>query len=779
MNAQKDKLPHTVKERIEQSKRVHKGIVLRFYLIAWVFVLVAVVVWGRLYWIAGVEGAEWREIERNHRPAKDVVEYPKRGSIYAATGELLRVSVPFFRMRFDFRAEGYTTLCDTNRRKERQVLDTLTQISYRAIPRLHTLDKSRTKETLIQRWLEYSNKGKRGADLYGCNITFEEYKALIGDSLMWVYERKRGSDTLKRTKKRTPYYMALNSDKISTRRAPNGDMAKSALGSVLGRTQDSITVAIGGIEEYYNKYLAGSFGIREEKFRTNRSTTIQKNPPIHGSDVYTTIDWKLQDVAEKALVEQIDHYQAYRGSVAVMEVNTGRIVAISNKERNLKTNKIEESGNHIFIDLMEPGSTLKTASMVIALNDGIIDPKASIDIGNTRVWHYRGRPIQDHNVGVLTYEEVLARSSNIGTAKMIVAGYEHRQADYVNKLKALCFGDSLKSDIPRPSFPTIHSPEKKYWDKLTLSRMSYGYAMQIPPIYILTFYNAIANGGHIMRPYLVDKIVNNRGEVVLENKPTVLRSDIATPHTIDAVRTMLRMVVTDGTAKSLRTPLVAISGKTGTARYTDRGRGYINNEHVVSFCGYFPSENPRYTVYANIVRPQNPKGRPAAALMAGTIVKAVAIADAKRQKQINFEEVRPDAVPSAMPHLLSGRRTSLQRFSQQTGIALYTAEEALPTPYVTVQTSKDRKMAITSITPRRREIMPSVIGMSASDAYYLLLNHGLTVYLKGRGEVVEQSKPSGSKILKGEQVLLYLKPKHLPAPTAIQSDTSTPPKQHE
>lgn len=771
MPTEKDNIPHSVRERIEQNRRAHKKIVLRFYSIAWVFVIVAFVVWGRLYWIAGVDGAEWRRIERAHRPVKDVVEYPKRGNIYTSSGELLRVSIPLFRMRFDFRSEGYLALCDSNRCNEREVLKTLAQISLRSIPRLRTLDKANTEEALVQRWLKQSNKGNRGADLYGYNITFDEYEALKRDSLMWTY-KKDG-----KKKGRSPFYLALNSDKISKRSSPNGDMAKSILGFVLERTQDSITVAQGGIEEYYNKYLAGSFGIKEQSFRTTRSTTIRKTPPIDGADLYTTIDWTLQDIAEETLIAQIDSYQAHRGSVAVMEVNTGRIVAISNKKRDLKTNKIEETGNHIFLDLIEPGSTLKTASMVIALDDGLVHPKETIDIGNNRVWHYRGKPIKDHNVGVLTYEEALANSSNIASAKMITAGYEHRPERFVKSLRALGFGDSLRSDIPNPSIPIIHSPGGKAWDKLTLSRMSYGYAMQLPPIYILTFYNALANGGRIMRPYLVDRVINSKGEIVLENKPTVLKSDIATPSTIDAVRTMLRMVVTEGTAKHLRTPIVSISGKTGTARYTDPGRGYIPDEHVVSFCGFFPSENPRYTVYANIVRPQNPKGRPAAALMAGPIVKAIAIADAQRQKQINFEDLNASKVSPIAPHLLSGRRPSVVGFSEQAGLSLSSDEEHQKTSYVTPQTQKDSKIDLVPINAQRQEIMPSVIGMSASDAYYLLLNHGLSVQLKGRGEVVAQSKPSGSKIGKGEKVLLHLQPRH--SPSTPPKDISTPDKQNE
>ncbi len=766
MESTQKKVPPSVQENIEQNKRAHDKTVRRFYVVAWLFVVAAFVVWGRLYWIGGVDGATWRKLERSHRPPKDIVEYPKRGNIYTATGELLRVSIPYYRMRFDFRADGYNELCSVNRCKEGEVLRTLADISFRNVPRLRKLDQVNTESALVQRWTVFSQKGFRGADLYGYNLTFNEYEALRSDSLMYNYN-KNGKKT-----SRSALYRALHSDKINIRNAPNGEMAKSILGSVHDRTRDSITVAVGGIEEYYNKYIAGSFGIKEQSFRTTRSTTIQKTPPIDGCDLYTAIDWTLQDVAEKALIGQIDSFQAYRGSVAVMEVSTGRIVAISNKERDLTTNQIKEGGNSIFLDLMEPGSTLKTASMAIALDDGLISPKETIDIGLSGNWYYRGKPIQDHNRGVLTYEEALANSSNIATAKMVVFGYEEHPDVFVQKLRALGFGIHLKSDIPRPSTPVIHSPQSKGWDKLTLSRMSYGYAIQIPPIYILSFYNAIANGGRLMRPYIVDKIVSPKGEVILENKPTVLQSNIATPSTIEALQTMLRMVVTEGTAKSLRTPIVAISGKTGTARYTEPKYGYIKDEHVVSFCGYFPSENPRYTVYANIVRPQKPKGRPAAAPMAGSIVKAVAIADTQRRKQIKFDGMKGNHSTSA-PRLLSGRRTSTQDFSQQVGLNLRHIEKKGTTPYVST-TLKDDTINLISITPQREEIMPSVIGMSASDAYYLLLNHGVSVRLRGRGEVKTQSKPAGSKIMKGESVTLYLTPIQR-ANEENRVATSTPP----
>lgn len=496
----------------------------------------------------------------------------------------------------------------------------------------------------------------------------------------------------------------------------------------------------GGIEEAYDSLLRGEPGIGYRQRMRKRTVNVTLREPVNGADVYTTLNVEMQDILDRALYKRLRELNAQGGWSAVMEVKTGQIKAISNFSRTSRSDtSFVESYNRLVQDLIDPGSTFKTVSYMVMLEDGKVTPETQVNTGDG-TWNCHGKVIRDdHAVGIVTADEAIVQSSNVAISKLTTAAYETNQQAYLDGVVRTGIMDSLgiECDFPGAQPPRKRSVTERSWSKISLGQISYGYENRIPGISILNFYNAIANGGRMMRPYIVSRVEKD-GDVLYERKPETVRKRICSPQTLAAVRHALEGVVDHGTAhrNAAWTPRVKIAGKTGTAQRYDRGSYANSNGHYVSFVGYFPADEPQYTCIVVIDRPRA-LGRPGGGYMAGPVFRQFAEEVYALHCERTLRDVVRDSLHAPQPVVKRGpeqsTRAVLGRLKLDT--LHFDAVELTPSP---------------------AGVMPNTRGMGAEDALFKLESLGLSVSMSGRGAVTAQSIPAGSRIARGNHVHLTL-----------------------
>ena len=535
----------------------------------------------------------------------------------------------------------------------------------------------------------------------------------------------------------------------NNRKRPFGSLAQRTIGDVYA---DTALGAKNGIELAFDTLLKGKKGVTHRQKVMNKYLNITDIEPIDGADIISTIDVDMQDICEKALVDKLYELNAMVGVAVLMEVKTGEVKAIVNMSKG-NDGKYYEMRNNAISDMMEPGSTFKTASIMVALEDGKIEPDTKVDTGNgVKMMH--GRPMKDHNwnrggYGVIDVTRILEVSSNVGVSSIIDQYYYDNPQKFVDGLKRLGITEPLHLQIAGEGKPNIKGPKERYFAKTTLPWMSIGYETQIPPLNILTFYNAIANDGIMVRPKFVKAAVKD-GQIIQEYPTEVIREKIASESTLEKIRTILEKVVSQGLAKPAGSKQFAVAGKTGTAQISQGAAGYTagGRKYLVSFCGYFPADAPKYRLIVSIQKP----GLPASGgLMAGSVFSK--IAERVFAKNLSYELKNAiDSTTVVIPDVKSG---DLAETSYVLG------KLNVPTEGKTSKTSWGRveedsvgvKLEQQSL---KTGIMPNVVGMGAKDAVYLLEKAGLKVNIAGVGKVTRQSIPSGNKYLKGQTVALQL-----------------------
>jgi cell division protein FtsI (penicillin-binding protein 3) len=499
-------------------------------------------------------------------------------------------------------------------------------------------------------------------------------------------------------------------------------LASRTIGDIYGEYEKG---GKNGLElQYDSLVLRGKSGTSTRRKVNGKWINVMDEKPVNGKDIVSTIEINIQDITEKALLNKLQELDAESGTAVVMEVATGEVKAITNMGR-IREGVWGETKNYAVSDLSEPGSTFKVVSMMVALEDGLVHPEDSVDTGNGVV-QLTGHELQDHNAnrggyGMITAAKSIRYSSNIGVAKLIMRAYGNNPGKYVDGIYKIGFHKDMKLEIPGYGIPRIRHPKDStalYWSRSTLPWMSFGYETQIPPRYTLSFFNAIANDGKLMKPIFVREIREN-GRTIEKKKPQVINNRICSPSTLAAIRQMLDDVVNcpDGTGKPARSDKVRISGKTGTAQLSQGSAGYKAGglSHQVSFCGYFPSEEPEYSIIVVIRKPRN--GAPSGGLMCGAVFKTIA------------EEVYSKNI-----------------ISNAKAFPLDTIHPVEP---------------VFKINPADRTVdsgqVPNVKGMGAKDAVFAMESAGLRVNISGRGAVVAQSIPPGTNVIKGQTVGLQLK----------------------
>ena len=550
------------------------------------------------------------------------------------------------------------------------------------------------------------------------------------------------------------YQSGLHEVPYNQRKKPFGSLASQTLGRLYA---DTAMGARNGIELAFDTVLKGRNGITHRQKVMNKWLDIIDIPPVDGCDVVTTIDVGMQDICEKALVDKLKEINANVGVAVLMEVKTGDVKAIVNMTKASDGNYYEMNSNAIS-DMLEPGSTFKTASLMVALEDGKITPETVVETGNG-VKNMYGSQMRDHNwykggYGTITATRALEVSSNIGVSALIDKYYHDDPQKFVDGLKRMSIDQPLHLQIGGEGKPNIKGPKERYFAKTTLPWMSIGYETQIPPMNILTFYNAIANDGVMVRPKFVKEIL--RGDEVVKRFPTeVINGKICSDNTLVKIRKMLRGVVTDGLAKAAGSDQFAVAGKTGTAQISQGKDGYRSGkrEYLVSFCGFFPSENPQYSCIVSI---EDPGGYPSGGVQAGSVFSRIAERIYAKHLYRNLAQAK-DSTAVFVPKVKDG----------DIGEAAYVLRALdIPGNSGTVPASNEPVWGKATSTPQyanlkttkqNNKLVPNVVGMGAKDALFLLESNGLKVHLSGMGKVSKQSIPAGTILRKGQTITLALK----------------------
>lgn len=702
-----------------------KNIMLRFSFIIFLMVLVGIAIICKAGVIMFAERQYWKDVA-DRFVKENVTVRPTRGNIISSDGQLMASSLPEYKIYMDFKAGG-------------EVKDSLLMLYMDSICEgLHQIFPDKSKKEFKSHILKGRKKQSRNYLLYPKRISYIQYKEAKRLPVFNLNKYKGG----------------FHEQAFNQRKKPFGSLAMRTLGDMYADMEQG---AKNGLELSYDSILKGRNGITHRQKVMNKYLNIVDIPPVDGCDIITTIDVGMQDIAEKALVDELKEINATVGVAILMEVQTGDIKAIVNMTK-CNDGIYREIRNNAISDMMEPGSTFKTASIMVALEDGKITPDQTIDTGNG-VYNMHGRPMKDHNwhrggYGVITTTQTLMYSSNIGVSRLIDQNYHSQPEKYVEGLYKLGIATPLELDIPGTGKPYIRMPNKNNWSRTALAWMSIGYETQVPPINTLTFYNAIANNGVMVKPRFVKSIVKD-GQVVEDIPVEVLNPAIASPKTIQDIQFILEKVVSEGLGKKAGSKQFHVSGKTGTAQVSQGKGGYKTGtmRYLVSFCGYFPSESPKYSCIVAIQKP----GLPASGgLMAGSVFSKIAERVFAKHLAQDLKEAK-DSTSILIPEVKNGDIGEAHYVLNQidvnsSGISRYSIHDKPIWGNVTCNPDN----VLLSKKEINAKLVPSVIGMGAKDAVYLLESMGLKTRITGVGKVKSQSIPAGNTLRKGQTIQIRL-----------------------
>ena len=570
-----------------------RNTVWRFAMIFIVIALGFVAVISKIIYIQAVERDEWLKVAEKQVPTNRPIA-ATRGNILDSNGRLLATSMPQYYMYMDTRVPAlhdkqgalFSRHIDTLALDLAHIVGGLTQAEYKA------------------RIVNAYRKGEKRLRVCDHRINYLQRQALEQNKLI-----KKGK-----------YKSGIFFEDQHRRIKPYGILASRTIGGIYGEGG----VGNSGLEKRFDKELRGEEGMSSIQRIGGRNESVTIEEAKDGLDVVTTIDANLQDIVENTLIAKTAERNAQWGCAILMETQTGYIRAIANIDRS-EEGEYYEAQNHA-VQRVEPGSTFKTIALVAALDDGKIDIDDTVSV-TRHPWRYFSVTHTDaHPMDtLLTVRSALAVSSNIALAKLITRSYEGSAKKFVRKIERMGLTDSIYCEIPGADKARIDIPR----DTVTLSKMSYGYSVELSPMQILMFYNAIANNGKMVRPMLVTSIQQNGAEEESFRTETI-KSSICSKRTLNDIKGALHDVVWDdhlGTAAAKRwsnkaqSKLVSIAGKTGTAQLFVRGHGYSAKRHRITFVGYFPEENPQYTCICMIEDPKYPYD---AGMDCGSAVRVIA-----------------------------------------------------------------------------------------------------------------------------------------------------------
>lgn len=702
---------------------VKKGIIVRFFIVyAFAFLMLFLILGAAVRTIA-CDGERWRQEGARYKRDSLVIS-PNRGNILACDGKLLASTIPSYTLFMDFKADGM------NKDTLYKYVDSLSI----CLSRIYT-DKS--AGFLKKHILEGFSRGKRWYRIDARKLTYNEKKEIENFPFYRLGRNKSGYS----------FYEQVS------RKKPLGSLASRTIGNIYAESDKGGSC---GLEMQYDSYLRGKSGVISKQKIAGRFRSVNLIDPEDGYDVKTTIDVNIQDITESALLNKLMEVEADRGCAVVMETETGEVKAISNLQRREDGNYVERQ-NFAVSSETEPGSTFKVASVMVALEDGVADTSYRVDTGNG-IWDYKGVKLKDHNwnkggYGAISMKQAIAYSSNIGVAKVIDTYYGDNPSRFVDRLYEMKLNEPMDLEIPGAGKPKIKYTSSSNWSGTSLAWMSFGYETQIPPIYMLTFYNAIANNGKMIKPYFVKAICKD-GVEKKKFSTSVINPSICSPKTLKKVKEMLVGVVEFGTARNVHSDHFLIAGKTGTAQ-VDYGKRGVRKSHQLTFCGFFPADDPKYSMIVVVWSPQ--KGYPSAGAISGGVFKTIAERVYAQSPLIHTDPFSSDVDNCKIPITKDGDLQSLKLVMDDLSIP-YQEKDADKKHPCRWAFSEGRKNDVL-LKPHKisGNYMPDVRGMGAKDAIYVLENIGLQVNLSGRGRVASQSRNPGDRFTPNETVVLELK----------------------
>jgi cell division protein FtsI (penicillin-binding protein 3) len=685
---------------------------------------IGIIISVRVVMIQYTQGAKWKQEETQLTTAYRTIE-AVRGNIYAEDGSLLATSLPYYDVAMDVNTDYLTD-----------------EIFNANVDSLSIAFANLFKDKDQQAFYRMLVNGRKAGDRYV------------------LLEKGVSYDQLQKIKKFPLYRLGkfkggLIIAEANKRELPFKDLAERTI----GYARENIKPV--GLEGAFNDYLQGvdGQGLME---KTAGGVWIPLNDqddlqPQNGEDVVSTININYQDVAESALREQLMKHHAEHGCVVLMEVKTGRVLAIANLARVDSTDKYEETYNYALGEAAEPGSTFKLASLTVAMDDGYVKPTDTINLENgTHEYYDRTMHDAEHDEhGWVTIQRAFEISSNVGISKEIYKYYANQPKKFVDGLCRLGLNEPLHLSIPGEGTPSMPNPSDKTWSGTSLPWLSIGYGLTVTPLQTLTLYNAIANNGVMVKPQFVDRLVKD-GKDMKSFQPQIINPSICSSATLAKLRKLLEGVVLRGTASNLKNTVYPIAGKTGTAQIASKNHIYKNGADVkyqASFTGYFPANDPQYSCIVIVNSPSTDGyyGN----ITAGPIFRE--IADKVYASSIGID-------PSIN---IAGSKTKKDPFvkSGSYNDACYVlAKLDVPSKgskagdWMT-SSVEDSTLHISSENPTKilsQGMMPDLHGMNAEDAIYLLENCHLRVSVKGYGAVTEQSISPGTRIEKGQTIYLRL-----------------------
>ena len=688
----------------------------RYFAIAVVMTLIGFAIVGKAMYIMTAKKQYWTDVAARLKRDSVIVK-PNRGNILSSDGQLMASSIPEYKIYMDFQAGTDDSLGMARHDSIWEAdIDSICDGLNKIFPRKSAAE---FKAHLLEGKQKVQKNGSVGARHWAIWPRRIDYNTFCEVRMLPIFRERT-------------YKGGFHWEEFNARRKPFTTLARRTIGDLYGE----IDSAKNGLELAFDKELRGTNGLMHRRKVLQKYLDIPVLAPIDGCDIVTTIDVSMQDIAERALIEELKDPQVNgeMGVAILMEVKTGDVKAIVNMQR-AGDGEYYEMVNNAISFRCEPGSVFKTASFLVALDDGVIDTTMTINTGSG-VMEMHGRLMKDHNwrrggYGTISVPRALEVSSNIGVSWIIDKYYGSNPTKYVQGLYRVGIHEDLKLPIQGYHPPYIRMPDTKttdrakYWSKTTLPWMSIGYETQIAPINTVAFYNAIANNGKMMQPRFVKQLVKN-GEVVKEYEPVVLKERIAKPQAIKTMQTILEHVVSQGLGRKAGSKSFKVAGKTGTAQVADQHGSYHSGttRYWLSFAGYFPADNPKYTCIVCIKK----SGLPASGGgMSGVVFHHIAEGVMAQNLKRSVDDAH-DETSVMTPEVKGGDIAASDYVLRQLGVKAGNSID-------------DRKTS--------KSIVPSVIGMGARDAVYQLESRGVKTRLKGRGRVKSQSIYAGTAVKQG------------------------------
>jgi cell division protein FtsI (penicillin-binding protein 3) len=683
-------------------------------------VIACVAIFGKAVYIQQVQGKHWRSMSDSLHLKLDEIE-AERGTIYSEDGQMLSTSIPQFDIYMDFRVDA---LHEKNGLLFRSNVDSLSQ----SLANLFRDQTAAQYKTLLQQ----GYKNEEGYLLLRKKISFREYEQLRTFPLFRLGRYKSGMIANERTVRLNPYQM------LAFR--------------TIGLARDSNKV---GLEMTYDSLLRGRNGKRTVRAIAGGVTVpvddTYEIEPETGKDIVSTIDVTIQDITETALMKMLVKNDASHGCAIVMEVKTGKIKAIANLGKRTDGNYWEDF--NYAISPTEPGSTFKLATMLALLEDKKVSLNQPINLEHG-AWKIAGQTVYDsevHKENETTVQHSFELSSNVAMAKLANTYYAAAPNQFLQHLKKMRMDTITGVDLAGERHPVIYRPGGRFWGPTTLPWMAFGYNLSISPLQTTTLYNAIANNGKMMRPYLVSA-VKEEGVLLREFDPHVIDQNICSSQTLQQLKTCLEGVCTAGTAKDLfKNTAYPVAGKTGTALVANGNRGYADKIYQSSFAGYFPANDPQYTIVVIIVN------KPHAAVYYGAAVAGVVFKEISDRLYSSY--IRDNTAKTAVAKKDSA---AFSYAGNKADIALLANKLQLRYTDSTLRTDEwvDMNARNANIVLNRKatvdNTMPQLRGMGLKDVVLLCENLGLKVNVKGRGKVAAQSILPGQLVAKGQLVNVEL-----------------------